>query len=43
MSLPVYIMEAVDNDAAQLGSTALRFLPEAHQADAECAELRSAQ
>jgi aminopeptidase N len=37
------MQKTLDENAVQLDSTALRFLREAHQADAECLALRSAQ
>jgi aminopeptidase N len=37
------LQSALDEPAAALDTTALRFLREAHQADAECLSLRSAQ
>jgi hypothetical protein len=37
------MQKALDEQADQLNSTALRFLREAHQADRECLALRSVQ
>jgi hypothetical protein len=37
------LQETLDTQGATLDPTTLRFLREAHQADAECAALRSVQ
>jgi hypothetical protein len=37
------MQDTLDQQIARLDSTAVRFLREAHQADAECLELRRSQ